>query len=281
MSNSGIEDFARADDVTLLRGHGHRGPARACSSPCTPRTTRSRPARCGPTVRDWMDSRPVVAELEAISRAITFARDTGCALHIVHVSSGAGVGLVTEARARGVDVTCETCPHYLFLTPEQVEQLGPVAKCAPPIRDAEDQDALWARLRGGRDRLRHVRPLPQPARAQGRDVRRGVGRDRGRADDAGAAGGRAGAAAGGADGHGRRGAVRDRRQGRDRAGRGRRSRARRPQRRVHARAPRICATGTRSRPYVGRRLQARVVRTVVRGQDPAPGVGKLLTPTLR
>ena len=67
----------------------------------------------------------------------------------MHVSSGAGVGLVTEARARGVDVTCETCPHYLFLTPEQVEKIGPVAKCAPPIRDAEDQGALWERLRGG------------------------------------------------------------------------------------------------------------------------------------
>jgi len=148
MSNSGIDEFVHADDVTLYEGMataarlGRLVAVHAENDALTARTL-------GPTVRDWMNSRPVVAELEAISRAITFAADTGCALHIVHVSSGAGVGLVTEARARGVDVTCETCPHYLFLTPEQVEQIGTVAKCAPPIRDAEDQDALWERLRGG------------------------------------------------------------------------------------------------------------------------------------
>jgi allantoinase len=90
--------------------------------------------RRGPTARDWLQSRPLVAELEAIGRAIAFARDTGCALHIVHVSHGDGVELVSAARERGVDVTCETCPHYLMLTPEQVEALGPVAKCAPPVR---------------------------------------------------------------------------------------------------------------------------------------------------
>jgi allantoinase len=97
-------------------------------------TARSR----GPTARDWLESRPVVAELEAIGRAIAFAEDTGCALHIVHVSCGRGVALVTAARERGVDVTCETCPHYLFLTPEDVEALGPVAKCAPPVREDPD-----------------------------------------------------------------------------------------------------------------------------------------------
>ena len=56
------------------------------------------------------------------------------ALHIVHVSSGRGVALAAEARARGVDVSIETCPHYLFFTDEDVERLGVVAKCAPPLR---------------------------------------------------------------------------------------------------------------------------------------------------
>ena len=108
-----------------------------------------------------------MAELEAIGRAIAFAEDTGCALHIVHVSSGRGVALVAEARARGVDVTCETCPHYLFLTPEDVETLGAVAKCAPPVRpDAERQPAVAAvsRRRGGDG---HLGPLALPARAEG------------------------------------------------------------------------------------------------------------------
>ena len=103
----------------------------------------------GPTARDFMDSRPVIAELEAIQRAIAFAADTGCALHIVHVSSGRGVALVTEARLRGIDVTCETCPHYLVLTPDDVEALGAVAKCAPPVRDDAEQERLWEQVRGG------------------------------------------------------------------------------------------------------------------------------------
>ncbi|MGH8164046.1 MAG: dihydroorotase, partial [Rhodanobacteraceae bacterium] len=71
----------------------------------------------------------------------------GCRLHIVHVSCGRGVALVAEARAQGVDVTCETCPHYLFLTDEDMIRLGAVAKCAPPLRARAEQDELWRRLR--------------------------------------------------------------------------------------------------------------------------------------
>jgi allantoinase len=67
-------------------------------------------------------------------------------LHIVHVSSGSGVALVAEARARRIDVTCETCPHYLVLTDEDMEQLGAVAKCAPPLRSHDEQAELRERL---------------------------------------------------------------------------------------------------------------------------------------
>jgi allantoinase len=56
------------------------------------------------------------------------------------------VALVAEARGRGVDVTCETCPHYLVLDADDAERLGAVAKCAPPLREAADRAALWARL---------------------------------------------------------------------------------------------------------------------------------------
>ena len=90
-----------------------------------------------------------MAELEAIGRAILFAEETGCSLHVVHVSTGRGVALVTEARARGVDVTCETCAHYLVLTEEDAEALGAVAKCAPPLRPKEDLKSLWNHLRTG------------------------------------------------------------------------------------------------------------------------------------
>jgi allantoinase len=99
------------------------------------------------TVRDYLDSRPVAAELEAISRAIELAGETGCALHVVHVSSGAGVMLVKAGRERGVDVTCETCPHYLTLIAEDMEKLGAVAKCAPPLREKAVAESLWQLVR--------------------------------------------------------------------------------------------------------------------------------------
>src|SRR3954464_374532 len=138
MSNSGIEEFAHVDDVTLYEGmaiaarHGLIVAVHAEHDALTAQAL-------VPAARGWFASRPVVAELEAIGRAILFASETGCALHVVHVSSGRGVALVAAGGGAGVSVTCETCPHYLFLTPEDVEGLGAVAKCAPPVRDATEQ----------------------------------------------------------------------------------------------------------------------------------------------
>ena len=57
--------------------------------------------------------------------------------------------LVAEARARGVDVTCETCPHYLLLTDEDAERIGALAKCSPPLRPRAEVEALWAELLAG------------------------------------------------------------------------------------------------------------------------------------
>src|SRR5262249_10777565 len=85
----------------------------------------------------------------AIRRAIELAGETGCALHIVHVSSGAGIDLISAAKDAGVDVTCETCPHYLTLTDEDVERMGALAKCAPPLRTREIRGELWHKLAGG------------------------------------------------------------------------------------------------------------------------------------
>lgn len=105
--------------------------------------------RSGSTVRDYCRSRPLVSELNAIEAALDLAAQTGCALHIVHVSSGSGVALIAKARAAGLDVTCETCPHFLHLTQDDMERLGPVAKCAPPLRDAAEQAQLHAQVLAG------------------------------------------------------------------------------------------------------------------------------------
>jgi allantoinase len=155
MANSGIEDFDAVDDLTLYEGMaavarlGSLVAVHAESDALTGLLARRAVAAGQTRVRDYLRSRPVVAELEAISRAILFAKETGCRLHIVHVSTGRGVTLVAAARARGVDVSCETCPHYLVLTEEDMEALGAVAKCAPPLRSAADQAALWDRLADG------------------------------------------------------------------------------------------------------------------------------------
>lgn len=155
MSNSGIEDFPACDDLTLYEGMaraarlGRIVAVHAESEALTSAlATRMRADGRG-GVREYLASRPAVAELEAIARAIVFAQETGCALHIVHVSTGRGVAQVAEARARGVDVTCETCPHYLVLTEEDVERIGALAKCAPPLRSQEEQEALWRHVEAG------------------------------------------------------------------------------------------------------------------------------------
>ena len=81
-------------------------------------------------------SRPPVAEHEAIARCLELARATGVRLHVCHVSTPRGVDLVTQARRDGVDVSAETCPHYLLLDESELARRGGEAKINPPLRDA-------------------------------------------------------------------------------------------------------------------------------------------------
>ncbi|HYM68592.1 MAG TPA: allantoinase AllB [bacterium] len=92
-----------------------------------------------------LESRPAVAEAEAISRAILFAREAGSKLMIYHMSSGEGVDLVRRGKASGVDVMAETGPHYLLLEGEDMgrRRLGSLMKISPPVRSREHADALW------------------------------------------------------------------------------------------------------------------------------------------
>jgi allantoinase len=147
MCDSGIDDFPAADPDTLADGM-----RRAATLGLPVAVHAESPARltqpAGTTWRDFVASRPVEAELEAIELALALARETGCALHVVHVSSGDGVALVADAA--GVDATCETCPHYLTLTEDDLDALGTRAKCAPPLRPAAERDKLREHLAAGR-----------------------------------------------------------------------------------------------------------------------------------
>jgi allantoinase len=155
MANSGIEDFPCVDDRVLRAGMKKAAQLKrivavhAESEAMTSELACGSLARGKTTVRDYLASRPISAELDAIERALQSAGETGCDLHIVHVSCGAGIALVAAAQKHGVKVSCETCPHYLTLTEDDMERIGAFAKCAPPLRPRSAQDGLWECVKAG------------------------------------------------------------------------------------------------------------------------------------
>lgn len=95
-------------------------------------------------------SRPAVAEAMAVARVLHLQAETGCPVHFVHISSGTAAQLIGEAKARGADVSWETCPHYLVLDAEVYRRAdGHRYLVSPPIKTREDRAALWAALQGG------------------------------------------------------------------------------------------------------------------------------------
>ncbi len=106
--------------------------------------------RAGRTTPEvYTDSRPTLAEQEAVSRVARLGEDAGAAVHIVHLSSGWTLPVVREARARGADLSVETCPHYLYFDTGTYRERGPYAKVNPPLRSRPEVEALWAGLLDG------------------------------------------------------------------------------------------------------------------------------------
>lgn len=91
--------------------------------------------------------RPNLAEILVVNTAIEFAKNTGCRLHILHISAKETPEIIRNARQKGINVTGETCPHYLYLTDKDYDSIGSMIKCYPPVRHQEDQDALWDGLK--------------------------------------------------------------------------------------------------------------------------------------
>ncbi len=146
MCDSGLPEFPRADERTLWDGMStaaQLGLPVAVHAEDGAMTARLSAAMTGTSAREFLASRPVAAEVAAITQAVDIAGKTGAKLHIVHVSSGSGVAKAAEARAQGVDVSVETCPHYFFFTEDDVERIGVAAKCAPPIRGTPERQDLW------------------------------------------------------------------------------------------------------------------------------------------
>lgn len=94
-------------------------------------------------------ARPEVVAIEAVARAAILAEWTGARIHVLHISSAGELRPLAEAKARGVDVTGETCPCYLFLDSRDYDRLGSVIRVNPPVREEKDSKAIWEALQSG------------------------------------------------------------------------------------------------------------------------------------
>jgi dihydroorotase len=97
-----------------------------------------------------LDSRPVIAELESIQRMSLFAKEAGAKIHIFHLSSGPGLQMIDEWRAKGVDITTETGAHYVFLNSDDMSRLGAMMRMNPPVREPGHDAVLLQGLVDGR-----------------------------------------------------------------------------------------------------------------------------------
>lgn len=107
------------------------------------------PQRAGGRYADFLASRPRAAENDAVALLVRLARQLDARVHVLHLSSADALPMIAEARREGVRLTVETCPHFLTLTAEEVPDGATEFKCCPPIRERENQDALWQGLADG------------------------------------------------------------------------------------------------------------------------------------
>ncbi|SFI35803.1 allantoinase [Paenibacillus sp. UNC496MF] len=148
--------FANVDDGELFAGMRAIAALNgilalhAESEPIVSRLAAGKQAAGETSMRDFLASRPPEAELEAVKLALEMASRTGCSLHFVHISTPEAIGLIGEAKRAGLDVTAETCPHYLVFADDDAARIGVHAKCAPPIRGSREREALWELLADGK-----------------------------------------------------------------------------------------------------------------------------------
>ena len=169
MSPSGIDDFNHVDDETIYKGMkeiaslGSLLAVHAESTVMCEQLAQEKISQGKVTARDYVESRPIISEIEAVRRILSYAELTGCKLHIVHASSRKVVEVVNDAKRRGVDITVETCPHYLTLTVNDLEKQGAIAKCAPPLRDQDEVEDLWTAVANGEINVIASDHSPAPA----------------------------------------------------------------------------------------------------------------------
>ncbi|MEO8359079.1 MAG: allantoinase AllB [Vicinamibacteria bacterium] len=148
--HSGIDEFPASDSNTLRAA---MNALKAAGRPLLAHAELMGVCCAAPTsaidYRDYLASRPRAWENDAIQLLISLCRDTRCRTHIVHLSSSDAIAIVAAAKAEGLPLSAETCPHYLTFEAEAIPDRSPAYKCAPPIREHENRERLWQALRDG------------------------------------------------------------------------------------------------------------------------------------
>ena len=147
---SGVDEFPAIDEAGLRRAMPVLARLNVpllvhAEWPDRLRTSSGDPRR----YRTYLATRPPEAETAAVELMIRLASEFGTRTHIVHVSAAKTVDVLERARQAGVLISGETCPHYLTFTADDVPDGATQFKCAPPIRETADREALWSALRGG------------------------------------------------------------------------------------------------------------------------------------
>ncbi|MEV7521915.1 allantoinase AllB [Streptomyces sp. NPDC091371] len=151
LSPSGVDEFPLLDQEQLatslaeITGFGGLLIVHAED----PHHLESAPQNPGPKYADFLASRPQDAENTAIQNLIDQAKRLNARVHVLHLSSSSALPLIAAAKAEGVQITVESCPHFLTLTAEEVPDGATEFKCCPPIREAANQDVLWDALADG------------------------------------------------------------------------------------------------------------------------------------
>ena len=153
--DSGVEEFGWSDERTLAPAMGILAglgvPLLVHAEVAGPiDDVAERVAELDPRqYATYLASRPPAAEEQAIALVTRLCRDTGARTHIVHHSAATAIPMLRAARAEGLPLSAETCPHYLHFTAERIPDGATPFKCAPPIREAANRELLWAALAEG------------------------------------------------------------------------------------------------------------------------------------
>ncbi len=151
LADSGVDEFPplSTPEFRLAMQEIGRFGGRMIVHAEDPAVLAAAPAPPSRRYRDFLASRPDESEVSAIRTVIEATREYGTRAHILHLSSAKALGLIADARAEGLPLSVETCPHYLVFDVDHLPDGAAEFKCCPPIRDQGNQDALWEGLRDG------------------------------------------------------------------------------------------------------------------------------------